>query len=411
MDHRTVFLAILNNFIHSDQELPSMDKMQSEDIMKLLQLSTEHAVFPIIYEGIKTAGADAFTRLPEEIQQQSRTSAVKLIMGQMQQTASFLKLYEELSQLHLPMLVVKGLICRNLYRKPDYRASCDEDILIRREDFHQIDQALLDKKFVREFCTDPMQEQEITYTNGQSGMRLELHMSLFAEDSKAYGHLNQEFTDVFDQYIVEKIEGVSVCTLNYTDHMLYLLCHGLKHFLHSGFGIRQLCDMILFAEAYGDRIDWNDIIERTKKENMYVFWMNLFDIGEKKLGFSWKKAGLDKPVSMNMDSQALLEDILDSGIYGKKDENRLHSANITLQAVAENRNKPSIRTSLFPDFSYMVQQYSYLQSRKWLLPWAWLQRTVSYLKRRKGTGAMEAIRVGRTRTEMLRQYGLIQDKK
>lgn len=35
--------------------------------------------------------------------------------------------------------------------------------------------------------------------------------------------------------------------MNASDHLFYLICHALKHFYHSGFGIRQVCDILLFA--------------------------------------------------------------------------------------------------------------------------------------------------------------------
>ena len=37
--------------------------------------------------------------------------------------------------------------------------------------------------------------------------------------------------------------------------ILYLLLHAFKHFLHSGFGIRQVSDIILFSEKYRDQIE------------------------------------------------------------------------------------------------------------------------------------------------------------
>ena len=39
-------------------------------------------------------------------------------------------------------LVVKGIVCRNLYPKPDYRVSGDEDVLIPAEQFDVCHQAL-----------------------------------------------------------------------------------------------------------------------------------------------------------------------------------------------------------------------------------------------------------------------------
>ena len=55
-----------------------------------------------------------------------------------------------------------------------------------------------------------------------------------------------------------------------TDHLLYLILHALKHFLYSGFGIRQVCDIALFSERYRDEIDWS----RVKTELQSVSALN-----------------------------------------------------------------------------------------------------------------------------------------
>ena len=405
MVNEDIFLNILDNFLHSDHRVADMSKLQVNDIIHLLQMGSAHSVFPVIYDQVRKT--EAYHNLPDVKQAYYKNNTKRLVIGQTCRTGLFLMLYKELLNLGIPMLVVKGIVCRNMYSNPDYRQSCDEDILIRREDFHKLDQALEQRGFLREQIDHPEKEHEITFYNAAKGLYLEVHLSLFPEESGAYGRLNQEFTDVFDNYVIEKIQGVDIYTLNPTKHMLYLLCHGLKHFLHSGFGIRQLCDMVLFAETYGDRIDWNQVEAGTKRQHMYVFWMNLFDIGEKYLGFSWKKANIRKPRNLKPDSDAMLADILDSGVYGKSSEERVHSANITLEAVQSHKKKISIRSSLFPGMEYMKSRYLYLKKHKWMLPIAWMQRILGYMKNKDRHEVMAAVELGKTRADLLRRYGII----
>lgn len=407
-NNKKLFLGILENFIHPDHSLSDMKNLQADDIDELFQLAMEHSVFPVIYEQVRKT--DVYQNFSEERKQYYKMKTKKLVIGQTYRTSLFLMLYKELLNLEIPMLVIKGIVCRNMYSNPDYRSSCDEDILIRREDFHKLDQALGQRGFLREQIDHPEKEHEITFYNEAKGLHLEVHLSLFPEKSGAYGRLNQEFTDIFDNSVIEKIQGVDIYTLNPTKHMIYLLCHGLKHFLHSGFGIRQLCDMVLFAETYGDRIDWNQVESSTKRQHMYVFWMNLFDIGERYLGFSWEKANIRKPRNLKVDSEAMLIDILDSGVYGKTSEERIHSANITLDAVQTHKKHISVRSSLFPESGYMQNQYPYLKKHKWMLPIAWGQRMVGYLKHKDKRKAIAAVEMGKTRTELLHKYGIICSK-
>lgn len=385
MRNKKLFLGILNHFLHREYPLPDMSNLEEKDWKEIFAFASIHAVFPVVYEAAWRQ--KSFDKLPAELRESCRRRMKRQVVAQAQSTGFFLMCYQGMIEEGLMPLVVKGLICRNMYEQPDFRISADEDLLIRREEYGRLDAYLKKTGFVKseggESENLSLEEiHEITYTHKRTGLRLEVHLSLFPEQSKAYGRLNEEFPGIFEQRVSETVLGIEVYTLNETQHMLYLLCHGLKHFLHSGFGIRQLCDMVLFAETYGDRIDWEEIRERTKRQKMYRFWMNLFDIGERYLGFSWEKADLERPNRVMLDSEEMLADILDSGIYGKSSQERLHSANVTLQAAdGSSEERFDIRVALFPELEYMKRQYTYLEKRKWLLPVAWLERMVSYWRR------------------------------
>ena len=303
-------------------------------------------------------------------------------------------------------LGVKGIILRDLYPNPDYRPSSDEDILVKKEEFRQLDGILRREGFSAELGDDPLSEHEITYWHRQTGAHLEIHLSLFPEDSDAYGHLNEPFRDAFDRQMVAEIGGTSFHTLEPTQHMLYLICHGLKHFLHSGFGIRQVCDMVAFAEHYGDRIDWLVIEGWARKQGYWIFLLNLMEIGEKYLGFDPEKAGFRKPKNGKTDCENMLEDLLDSGVYGKSSEDRVHSSNMTLRAAAGGQEKGGILAAMFPDVGYMKVKYPYLEHKKWLLPAAWCQRAVTYLRHSSREEIQQTVDTGRRRVELLKQYGL-----
>ena len=102
---------------------------------------------------------------------------------------------------------------------------------------------------------------------------IELHRQLFANGSKAYGELNAYFADCFESKVSLEVQGSTVYTMEPGLHLFYLFCHAFKHFLHGGFGIRQVCDIIMFAGTYGKEIDWqNQIIilsSRAKSRDLY----------------------------------------------------------------------------------------------------------------------------------------------
>ena len=188
---------------------------------------------------------------------------------------------------------------------------------------------------------DEMQAYEVPYRKQGSPLHIELHKSLFPPESEAYGHLNDYFKNALDRAVAIEIQGNIVYTLDYTDNIFYLICHAFKHFLHSGFGIRQVCDMVLFANEYGKEIDWLRILKQCREIRAEKFAVAIFEIGRNYLTFDMEKACYPTEwKSMNVDESMMLEDLLESGVYGDATMSRKHSSNITLQAVsAQNHAK------------------------------------------------------------------------
>lgn len=408
MENKVIFLNIMNCFLHPQCDLPKIEDLTAQKLGELLEFARMHLVYPIIYDAVRNT--EIFQCLPEQEQQACKQEAKSLVIGQILRTDFFLHTYCKIVSAGVTPLVIKGIVLRNLYAKPDYRVSSDEDILVKKEEFCKLDGILVSLGFTRTLGEHPLTKHEITYWHQGNGIHLEVHFTLFPEDSDAYGHLNRAFEDVFDRQVTERIQGVDIHTLDPTQHMLYLVCHGLKHFLHSGFGIRQVCDMVMFAQSCGDRIDWGAIECWARKQNFYLFWMNLMEIGSKYLGFSWEKAGLHKPEDIPLDCEVMLQDLLDSGIYGKSSGHRIHSSNMTLWAAAGGHCRSGMITALLPGLSYMKMKYPYLEKHKWLLPLAWCQRALRYRKNTNKQEISATVDTGKRRVELLKQYGLTRNK-
>lgn len=402
------FLKILESFMHGKTyHLPEAFTQVEE----LYQMAGIHKMTAAVYEQIR---GEALLQEPEytNLARSFKGYTMREVMMQMQRADGFLRIYEKICAQGVCPLVVKGMICRNLYEKSDYRVSGDEDILVRKEDFAVCDAILVAEGFQREEPDTEHLPQEIPYINPQNGVYIEMHFDLFAEESGAYGHLNKEFEDAYATCIAEDIQGRTVWTLHPTLHLFYLICHSLKHFLHGGFGIRQVCDMVMMAEHYGEQIDWDYIYGRLQELRMEVFWNGLVEIGREYLGFSYEKAHY--PVSLqkiHVNCEHLLLDLLDSGIYGDSTAERKHSSNITL-AAAESGKKDtvaSMKASLFPGKDYMKRGYPWLERYPWLLPVAWGMRIVGYLKNKRKNSKEEpsGVEIGMNRVELLREYDII----
>ena len=339
----------------------------------------------------------------------------KQVARQVMKTAEFLQIYQSLCRKGVKPLVVKGLICRNLYPFPDQRPSTDEDVFILPENFWTCHKLFMNfGMHLVEENPDVSLEHEVAYWKDNTQLYIELHKNLFPPESDAYGDFNRFFEGAHERAVVETIHGVSVHTLGYTEHLFYLICHAFKHFLGSGFGIRQVCDITLYANQYGKEINWNLLIERCKEICAERFVATIFKIGEKYLTFHPEEACYPNILrDLAMDEEELLQDMLEGGVLGNSNLSRIHSSNITLHAVVANRRGKEARgmllKTIFPSRQYLVKWYKYLDKYPFLLPVAWVSRICKYLgevdKKRNDPGA--AVQIGTQRVELLKKYGVL----
>lgn len=409
-----LFLEALRASI-TDQKVHWDFEMSMELWREIFQLAEAHKVMPLIFEAVyacpsaKCAEADFFSAM--------KRRSVSVMVLQIQKTSEFLKLYQYLQGQKIQPLVVKGLICRLLYPNPDLRVSSDEDLLVEEPLFAVSADRL--QSYGMKMINAPVQIEtadEIGFLSSNGVSYIELHKHLFSKTSEAYGSLNRYFEEVFSNCISVEVQGIQVKTLEPGLHLFYLICHAFKHFLHSGFGIRQVCDIVLFAQGYGQQIDWQRLLYQCREIRAEKFAAALFKIGINYLGFDAAAAGYPKDWNeIEVDEAELLMELLGSGIYGGTTMSRRHSSNMTLEAVAAHKRGRSsgnaVMKTLFPSVKNLEGRYHYLKKRPYLLPVAWSERILRYHKEvsvMKDNDALETVKLGNRRIELLKQYGIIE---
>ena len=389
------FLTLLK-----DAHLGQISQPDDYDYELLYQASIQHDVTALLYNQIYR-----FSNFPDELKQQWKRKAIQINALQTIRSDAFLRLYREFLKQDLKVLVLKGIVVRSLYLQPDNRPSNDEDLYVEREHVQKAKDILLEQGF------QILQESEnvTVFVNVSSGLTIEMHTTLFSEDSKAYGSYQKFFKNAFEEAQPHMIQGCQVYSLSHEQHLLFLMMHFVKHFLHGGVGFRQLLDIVVYAEAFGADMKWDNIYKVLEKEHLLDLIKNLFAIGHQYLGFSFEHIVL--PIDFaedQMDFEDLLADIWDAGVFGKSSQERLHSSTITLSA-AEGRK--SFRSTLFPSLKLMQQKYNYLKGAPFLLPVAWGSRIFHYFFDRKEGSAKGAIEIGNQRVRLLQKYGIIEEKK
>lgn len=364
------------------------------DWQALTQLANEHKVLPLILSAVPAAPM-AIKRL-----------GFQQITVQSMRTAAFLELYEAMEAAGLHPLVVKGILCRELYPQGDLRPSSDEDVYVTDDEFSTCCE-FLRHNGMTPTNSDRPDAWEIGWRRNDRPLYLELHRRLFSPDAAAYHDLGQFFDlENLETTAYPTALGIRITSLNPHDHLLYLLLHAYKHFLHSGFGIRQVCDIGLWAARYDAQINWPRLWEQCQDCNAHRFAAAVLGIARHVLQIPLEPNGVWN-VSPAL-WEPLLADVMAGGVYGSSTEDRVHSASVTLNAVAANRTggRNSIWRSVFPKRTKLEGTYPYLQKYPFLLPLAWLHRLGRYLSKKPSAG--QSITIAKERIELMKLYEIIQ---
>lgn len=395
--------ATERQFLHIAKAAVSGGALPAENVdwPAIFTLANQQKLLPILFEAVrKMPAAEENVALFAVTKQQ----VIGQVLNQTVRSAEFTELYCKLRSAGLHPIVVKGQLCSRLYPLKDHRISADDDLLIPDGEFFACHEQLLANGLTTDTPADELATaDEVSYTKNGSPLYIELHRHLFDSSEDAHDELNHFFASL------KPVETDSFLAMPPHEHLLYLLLHAYKHFVRSGIGLRQFCDIGLWARAYHVEIDWQRLHEQCESVHASTFAAAAFRIARDYLGIEFD---LPAPWDGSIDVEPLLHDTLCGGVYGSNDLTRLHSSTVTLNAVKASRTgeKSSVLRTVFPKREYLERRYPYLKKRPYLLPVAWVQRIAHYASEKQaGTdnSASGSIKLGKERIELMKRYGIM----
>lgn len=400
MEHKDqVFLSLVRDSIREGKAagstLEAVASLTTSQLGDILALARLHHLEPMVGAVLSPASKDpAFSRsLRQEVLSAGAETARKEV--------ALSALTQALSQAGIPYALVKGAALRVLYPEPELRISSDEDILV--EDFGPAETVFASQGFHSVISDSFVQ----TWVKGN--LRIELHRSLL-EGWEFQGVDPKIFDGCLKRRCPYLFSWGSAYTLSPQEHFLYLILHFYKHFLSGGIGIRQVCDILLFAEQEKDCLHFPEIWAFLKGARLDVLFRSLLEIGERYLAMPPcipVPQGIPAP-----GCEDLLQDILAAGAYGSSTMERKRSSRITMAAAESGKaSSGGAIHALFPSRKALAGQYPYLNRHPWLLPAAWGSRIFTYLRSGSGKGASVSARIGRTRVALLQKYGILDSKR
>lgn len=400
MSVNMLFLDVLKSAIN-DYDYDIKSPLSVFEYEQLFDLAEKHKLLPLVFDKLY----DTYPYDKKDLDV-VKSRVRFLLYRQVAKTDSTIKLYQNFNKIGIYPLIFKGIVCSSLYKKPDFRISSDEDILVRECDFDECVRVLENNGFLPDDAVNDCCDH-LTFRNGQQ-ITVELHKKLFVRDDSFFKKHNELFENVFDNSICININSFDIRTFNYTENLLYLILHCLKHFIGRGVGIRQLCDIIIFADKYGDFVDFDKLYFDCKSVNAEYYAAAIFKIGKKYLGKeihrfydnpNWRK--------IRTDEMPLLDDILSSGIYGKVTDSHALSGTFSFSMLKNGKN--GIIKKIFCSSKDLNDRYAYAKKCPVLLPVAWVHKFFFLMtgkNRQKVDVVFKSMSIGKSRSKLFDLYNI-----
>lgn len=239
--------------------------LRDEDLQwsYLVTLAGYHGVQPLLYCHLRGMADDLLS--------ESHMTWLRGVVGA--RSAHSLILMQELGRLAgvfedqgFPLLAVKGaVLAQSVYGGVAVRPFVDIDLVIRRDDFAQLEQLLGREGYVSRELS-PFQKASYLYINGQytfwrriqnlgeAAAFLDVHTAIMPP---GYSY-SENFESLMERSVTVPIAGREVRTLGKEDLLQVLCYHGFKNRWDR---FKYICDVAELLRAYPD-LDWEDVYHR-----------------------------------------------------------------------------------------------------------------------------------------------------
>ena len=341
---------------------------------EVLEESEAHKVTPLIYSSINRA--EALNIMDESTLSTLKKNVFKSSITQSSHIKNVASVLERFNNAGIPIIVLKGLVVRDYYPIPDLRTMCDADVLVHEEDLEKVSALMISLGFNQIKEKDDHGAHIVFY---KGSTVFEVHWTLIND---RFFKGDKSFEDkLWDDAMDVTVGGVKTKSLSLEDLAVHLCTHMAVHLAYSGFGVRQLTDLVVLVEKKGHLIDWKAFLNKSKECGVYTFAIAIFNICNRLFDMEMPKEIKGEKNIKNKYIEQLIQDIFDSGVHGKKSNDRVFAAEFAFdQGEGAADGSVSIIKKfmklLFPPISQMSDKYNYAKKFILLAPIAWIHHLI-----------------------------------
>lgn len=290
----------------------------SADRKELLLVARQHSVLPLIYP-VCVANDGMW---PGEILAATQSAAISGAKQSYRLLFLTKFLVGKLKEAGISVIVLKGAATARFYPVAEYRKSGDVDLLLTDPGKLELCCRILEQcGCVRKEAQHALHHVAFETENG---IDVELHTLLSEpfDHGKINKYLENLVTECGMQVEDADIMGVALPVLKDGYHGYELLLHMLQHFLRAGFGLKLLCDWVVF---------WN---RGVSDEELAIYLKLVMESGLK--GFSdmvtlacctylglRKECVLQMEVGSDYDVEEFMREVLEAEEFGHSSSDRM----------------------------------------------------------------------------------------
>lgn len=394
MEENIQYLLMLLDSVINDKRTPIPPKNIDWD--KVWTAARAGEVATLLYNKVNQLHGEH--RPHEEILNTIRYYAVQCGSMNLQKYEKLYQVLEEGKKRKIPIIVFKGPVLGELYPEPMLRNSCDVDLYVKPEELQKMENLLQDmgfrkyeehsKKYVPVYCFENL-------------LVIEAHCRLWEDyESKTIDKLEQMNLQNPETLVHTTACGLSVTTLGYEEHLVFLMFHLIKHISYNGCSLKTITDIVLYINNYIQYIQKKSFWKKMEDLGYDTFCRTLFSIGCRYFGLT-KEIFQDDSYSETMAEQ-MMEKMY--GTYILKadfgDEGERIAASIAFQSYNHREGKKvgkfrMIQKTLFPSAKDLSFRYMYARQHTSLVWIAWIHRAFNQLGTRlthKKEGQVDMVR-------------------
>ena len=310
-----------------------------------------------------------------------------------------LHLIGELKQTGIEAKILKGYAIAEVYACPESRSSVDTDLLI---DIQQ-EKAALRFLEARGFRITPrVATSHHSVCQHRKYGEIELHVSLYTEFVQDVWFQGMGTAELIREVpITIQTPDGSYAALGYTDHLIFITLHMVKHFILGGLTLRMMLDIVLLFARNRERIDaarfWSTMerLHYAKLVNC-VLWAMILYGGFQAADFPGCTAEAPEQIAL------MLGDLLQGGYMGVKETDARYASGMEYNRLVLLKSKSAaeyrlymlrykVRSAakhMFPTGKMLREMYPHAGRHAAVLPFLFVYQMFAYPIKKVRSGAL-----------------------